>query len=67
MKEFINKCAIKVSKKPEEIFLIYNGRILTEDSNIKVMVIPTDEESVILNDTIRLSNVQEHNKTLEKK
>ena len=31
------------------------------------MVIPTDEESVILNDTIRLSNVQEHNKTLEKK
>ena len=43
------------------------GTISTEDSNIKVMVIPTDEESVILNDTIRLSNVQEHNKTLEKK
>ena len=43
------------------------GTITTEDSKIKVMVIPTDEESVILNDTIRLSKVQEHNKTLEKK
>ena len=44
-----------------------SGIITTSDSNINVMVIPTDEEGVILDDTIRLSKTQEENKVLEKK
>ena len=44
-----------------------SGVITTADSKVNVFVIPTDEESVILDDTIRLSKVQEENKVLEKK
>ena len=43
------------------------GEITTSDSPIKVMVIPTDEESVILDDTVRLSEAKEKSKVFEKK
>ena len=44
------------------------GTITTPNSKVKVMVVPTDEESMILKDTIRISKEAstDKNKTLEK-
>ena len=43
-----------------------SGVITTADSKVNVFVIPTDEESVILDDTIRLSNKKENSKVFKK-
>ena len=42
------------------------GLITKTNSVIKVLVIPTDEECMILEDTVRLSNKKEKNKVYEK-
>ncbi|MDO4680227.1 MAG: acetate kinase [Aerococcus sp.] len=44
---------------PERNETVSDGLISTDDSPVKVFVIPTDEEKMIVEDTIRLGNITE--------
>ena len=66
-----NPMGIKINKEINDNIAKFkeyqSGVISTEDSKVKVMVIPTNEEYMILKDTIKLSQKQQnYQKTLKK-